>query len=401
MFFYIIPIICASVIVAISFGSRQILPLTIDGITTDRALDYITLSFAFAVGQVMWGFANYIGGMIADKYGDEKALFLGVILAASGCFLIPFCDTTIEIVITVGLLSAGGAGIAGLAVAMSAVNKKVPEKKAGLAFGVLNAGGSLGQTFLAPIGVIIIINFGWVFALNCLGILLLLTLPFTYFLRDQKVIKKLTIDDQKTDIYKMIKLAFKTPSYNYLALGFFTCGFHVAFISTHMPGIIAYCGLPTSLSGWSLAFIGFFNIIGSLFAGWYISSRSKKLFLSSIYLSRALIVIIFLISPKTEFTFLIFSALLGVTYLSTVPPTAALVTKMFGPSCMGTLFGIALFSHQIGAFFGAYLGGYFFTITGEYTFVWLIDIVLAIFAALIHLPIKEKLVITNTTNNLV
>ena len=133
MFLYILPIICASVIVAISFGSRQILPLTIDGITTDRALDYFTLSFAFAVGQIMWGFANYVGGMVADKFGDEKALFLGIILSAAGCFLIPYCDNTLEIVIAVGLLSAGGAGIAGLAVAMSAVNKKVPEKKAGLA----------------------------------------------------------------------------------------------------------------------------------------------------------------------------------------------------------------------------------------------------------------------------
>ena len=396
MFLYILPIICASVIVAISFGSRQILPLTIDGITTDRALDYFTLSFAFAVGQIMWGFANYVGGMVADKFGDEKALFLGIILSAAGCFLIPYCDNTLEIVIAVGLLSAGGAGIAGLAVAMSAVNKKVPEKKAGLAFGVLNAGGSLGQTFLAPLGVIIIINYGWIFALNSLAILLLLTLPFTYFLKSEKPKEQLVVDDNTVDILGMIKLAFQTPSYNYLALGFFTCGFHVAFISTHLPGVIAYCGLPNSLSGWSLAFIGLFNIFGSLFAGWYISSRSKKLFLSSIYFSRALIVILFLISPKTEFVFLIFSALLGVTYLSTVPPTAALVTKMFGPSCMGTLFGIALFSHQIGAFFGAYLGGYFFTITGEYTFVWLIDIILAIFAAIIHLPIKEKLVTART-----
>ena len=396
MILYIFPIVCASIIVAVSFGSRQILPLSIDGITTDTALDYITLSFAFAVGQVMWGFANYVGGMIADKFGDEKALFLGIVLSASGCFLIPYCNTTLEIVIAVGLLSAGGSGIAGLAVAMSAVNKKVPEKQAGLAFGILNAGGSVGQTLLAPLAVIIIINYGWIFALNCLAILLLLTLPFTYFLKHEKPKIKSVNSNDKVDIFGMIKLAFQTPSYNFLALGFFTCGFHVAFISTHMPGVIAYCGLPTSLTGWSLAFIGLFNILGSLFAGWYISSRSKKLFLSSIYFSRALIIILFLISPKTEFVFFIFSALLGVTYLSTVPPTAALVTKMFGPSCMGTLFGIALFSHQIGAFFGAYLGGYFFTITGEYTFVWLIDIILAIFAAIIHLPIKEKLVTART-----
>ena len=154
MILYIFPIVCASIIVAVSFGSRQILPLSIDGITTDRALDYITLSFAFAVGQVMWGFANYVGGMIADKFGDEKALFLGIVLSASGCFLIPYSNTTLEIVIAVGLLSAGGSGIAGLAVAMSAVNKKVPEKKAGLAFGILNAGGSVGQTLLAPLGAV-------------------------------------------------------------------------------------------------------------------------------------------------------------------------------------------------------------------------------------------------------
>ena len=392
MYLYILPIICASIIVAVSFGSRQILPLTIDGIISDSAFDYITLSFAFAVGQVMWGFTNYIGGMIADKFGDEKALFLGIIFAALGCFLIQYSNTTLEIVIAIGLLSAGGTGIAGLAVAMSAINKKVPENKAGLAFGVLNAGGSIGQTLLAPLGVIIIINYGWIFAINCLVVLLLLTLPCTYFLKSEKTKEQSVIDDNTVDIFGMIKLAFQTPSYNYLALGFFTCGFHVAFISTHLPGIIAYCGLPASLSGLSIAFIGLFNIFGSIFAGWYISSRSKKLFLTSIYFSRALIVVLFLISPKTEFVFLIFSAFLGVTYLSTVPPTAALVTKMFGPTCMGTLFGIALFSHQVGAFFGAYLGGYFFTITGEYTFVWLIDIFLAIFAAIIHLPIKEKLV---------
>ncbi len=194
----------------------------------------------------------------------------------------------------------------------------------------------------------------------------------------------------------MVRLALSTPSYNYLALGFFTCGFHVAFIAVHMPGVIAYCGLPSILSGWSLALIGLFNVLGSLFAGWYISKWSKKLFLSSVYFSRAIIVIVFLLAPKTEITFWIFSAALGATYLSTVPPTAALVAKMFGSSCMATLFGIALFSHQIGGFLGAYLGGYFFDITGEYTVVWFMDIALALFAAAIHLPIKEKLV-TQTT----
>ena len=397
MYLYLFPIISASVIVAASFGGRQILPLTIDGIINDStALDYLTLSFAFAVGQVMWGFANYIGGTIADKFGNEKALILGILLSALGCALIPYCDSSIEIILAVGLLSAGGAGIAGLAVAMSAVNKKVPAEKSGMAFGILNAGGSLGQTFLAPIGVILIANYGWVFALNALSMLLICTLPFAYLLKDHDSKTKFSGKNEVVNINQMIRIAFSTPSYNFLALGFFTCGFHVAFIAVHMPGVIAYCGLPATLSGWSLALIGLFNVIGSLVAGWCISRWSKKLFLSSIYFSRAIIVIVFLISPKSEVTILVFSAALGATYLSTVPPTAALVAGMFGPNCMATLFGIALFSHQIGGFLGAYLGGYFFDISGEYTLVWLIDIALALFAAIIHLPIKEKLV-TQTT----
>ena len=275
---------------------------------------------------------------------------------------------------------------------MSAVNKRVPSEKSGLAFGMLNAGGSVGQTFLAPLGVLVILNFGWDNALYCLSLLLICTLPFAYLLKDPNPSEKITQTNEGLGLGKTMWLAFCTPSYNYLALGFFTCGFHVAFIGTHMPGIIAACGLPPTLSGWSLALIGIFNILGSLFAGWYISTRSMKIFLSAVYFSRAIIVIIFLLSPKDTLSILLFSAALGATYLSTVPPTAALVNRMFGPKYMATLFGIALFSHQVGGFLGAYFGGYFFNITGEYTLVWFIDIGLALFAAAIHLPIKEKLV---------
>ena len=352
----------------------------------------MTLSLAFAIGQVVWGFANSIGGMIGDKFGNEKALIIGILLCALGCVLIPHCTSTFEIIMCIGVLSAGGAGIAGLAVAMSAVNKKVPSEKSGLAFGILNAGGSLGQTFLAPVGVLVILNFGWINALYSLSFLLICTLPFAFLLKEVKGLEKTTQPNDKLGLGKTMWLAFCTPSYNYLALGFFTCGFHVAFIGTHMPGIIAFCGLPPSLSGWSLALIGLFNVLGSLFAGWYITKRSMKMFLSAVYFSRAIIVILFLLSPKDTLSILLFSAAIGATYLSTVPPTAALVNKMFGPKYMATLFGIALFSHQIGGFLGAYLGGYFFDITGQYTTVWIIDIALALFAAIIHLPIKEKLV---------
>ena len=212
MYIYLFPIISASVIVAVSFGGRQILPLTIDDIITSTSLDYLTLSFAFAIGQVMWGFANYIGGIIADKFGNEKALILGILLSAFGCSVIPYCETPIEIILAVGLLSAGGSGIAGLAVAMSAVNKKVPPEKSGMAFGILNAGGSLGQTFLAPIGVILIVNYGWTIALNALTALLICTLPFAYMLKDSDPRVGPTGKNGTVNIRRMIKIAFATPS---------------------------------------------------------------------------------------------------------------------------------------------------------------------------------------------
>ena len=175
------------------------------------------------------------------------------------------------------------------------------------------------------------------------------------------------------------------------------CGFHVAFIATHMPGVIQVCGLPPTVSGWSLGLIGLFNIVGSIFAGWYISKRSMRIFLAYTYFARCIIVLLFLASPKDLISVILFSAALGLTYFSVIPATAGLVGKMFGPQFMATLFGFALFSHQIGGFLGAYLGGYFFSVTGDYTTVWLLDAALAVFAALIHLPIKEKLVYSEVT----
>lgn len=389
---YALPIICASIIISVAFGIRQTLPLTIDGIISETGLDYLTLSLAFAVGQIVYGFANSLGGMLADEYGDEKALILGILLSFIGCILIPFSSTNTAIIFAIGILSAGGSGIAGISVAMSAVNKRIPKEFSGLAFGVVNAGGSFGQFLLAPLGIWAIVNYGWVAAIYGGCILLLLSIPFAFFLRSG-VENKISKDRASNlSMKQMLSLAFKTPSYIFLALGFFVCGFHVAFIATHMPGVIAMCGLPPTVAGWALGIIGIFNIFGSLFAGWFIVRRSMKLLLSFLYLVRALIVVAFLLGPKDEISVLIFAAALGFTYLSTVPPTAALVNKMFGPKFMGTLFGIVLFSHQIGGFLGAYLGGYFFTITGDYTVVWYLDIALALFAAVIHLPIKEKTV---------
>ena len=216
-------------------------------------------------------------------------------------------------------------------------------------------------------------------------------LPFSFILRTRNS-EKVQTQETGLNLFDTLSIAFKTPSYIYLVSGFFVCGFHVWFIGTHMPGVIAVCGLPPTVSGWSLGLIGLFNIVGSIFAGWYISRYSMKFFLSYIYLGRCVIVLLFLMSPKDVVSVLIFSVALGFTYFSVIPATAGLIGKMFGAKFLATLFGFAIFSHQIGGFLGAYLGGYFYDLNGDYTVVWLLDAGLAVFAALIHLPIKERLV---------
>ena len=387
---YFFILFAAGVIQSVVFGGRQTIPLSIEGINLASTVNYLEISFAFAVGQLISGAVTPLGGVISDKYGSGKTLLLGIVISTLGCFLIPFSTTPLMLVISIGILSAGGSGIAGLPVIMSAVNKLVPPEKSGMAFGFVNAGGSVGQFLFAPLAGLMIINYGWQASIFAICALLLMVLPLVWILRHQPENKKKIQAGDNLTLSKALSLAFNTPSYILLISGFFVCGFHVAFIITHMPGVIVACGLSVNVTGWSLAVIGFFNILGSLYAGWHISKRSMKIFLSYIYGARAIIVILFLLSPKDVTSIMLFSAALGFTYLSTVPATAALVGKMFGPKYLATLFGITLFSHNIGAFFGAYFGGYFFQMTGEYTIVWLIDIGLAIFAALIHLPIKEK-----------
>lgn len=387
---YFFILFAAGAIQSVVFGGRQTIPLSIEGINLASTVNYLEISFAFAVGQLISGAVTPLGGAISDKFGSGKTLLLGIIITTIGCFLIPFSNTPLMLVISIGILSAGGSGIAGLPVIMSAVNKLVPPERSGMAFGFVNAGGSIGQFLFAPLAGLMIINYGWQASIFAICALLLAVLPLCWLLRYQPVKKKRLTASDNLSFSRTLSLALSTPSYILLITGFFVCGFHVAFIITHMPGVIIACGLNVNVTGWSLAIIGFFNILGSLFAGWYISKHSMKIFLSYIYGARAIIVTLFLLSPKDVTSIMIFSAALGFTYLSTVPATAALVGKMFGPKYLATLFGITLFSHNIGAFLGAYFGGYFFQLTGEYTLVWIIDIALAIFAAIIHLPIKEK-----------
>ena len=388
---FLLIVVAASCIVAAMFGSRNSLSLTIGGINQSETLDYLQISFAFALGQLIMGAISPFAGMIADKYGSGKTLISGILLALLGTILIPYSTTLFTLSISLGVISSIGLGIAGLPVVLASVNRLIPQEKVGMAFGFVNAGSSIGQLTLAPISGLIIVNFGWVYCIVFLAIILLSVLPLSFLLRTRIEGKPLH-NIAARSLLETLGIAFKTPSYIYLVSGFFVCGFHVAFIATHMPGVIEVCGLPPSVSGWSLGLIGLFNIVGSIFAGWYISKRSMRFFLAYTYFARCVIVLLFLVSPKDLLSVLLFSAALGLTYFSVIPATAGLIGKMFGPQFMATLFGFALFSHQIGGFLGAYLGGFFFNISGDYTTVWLLDAALAVFAALIHLPIKERLV---------
>ena len=393
---YLLIVIAASFIVAAGFGSRNTLPLTIEGINQSETLDYLQISFAFALGQLLMGAISPFGGMIADKFGTGKTLVVGILLILLGTFLIPYSTTAFTLSISLGVVASCGLGIAGLPVVLASVNKLLPQEKVGMAFGFVNAGSSLGQLILAPIAGFIIVNLGWVYCILFLALILLLVLPLPVLLRSRTEEKTLNNVADRT-LSDTLNIAFKTPSYIYLVAGFFVCGFHVAFIATHMPGVIQVCGFSPTVSGWSLGLIGLFNIVGSIFAGWYISKRSMRIFLAYTYFARCIIVLLFLVSPKDLLSVMLFSIALGLTYFSVIPATAGLVGKMFGPQFMATLFGFALFSHQIGGFLGAYLGGFFFSISGDYTTVWLLDAALAVFAALIHLPIKERLVYSEAT----
>ena len=388
---FLLIVVVASCIVAAMFGSRNSLSLTIGGIDQSETLDYLQISFAFALGQLIMGAISPFAGMIADKYGSGKTLVSGILLAMLGTILIPYSTTAFTLSISLGVIASTGLGIAGLPVVLASVNKLIPQEKVGMAFGYINAGSSLGQLILAPVAGFIIVNLGWVYCILFLSLILLLVLPLSFLLRsriDKKTLKSIN----SRSLSDTLNTAFKTPSYIYLVTGFFVCGFHVAFIATHMPGVIQVCGFSPTVSGWSLGLIGLFNIVGSIFAGWYISKRSMRIFLAYTYFARCIIVLLFLVSPKDLLSVMLFSIALGLTYFSVIPATAGLVGKMFGPQFMATLFGFALFSHQIGGFLGAYLGGFFFSISGDYTTVWLLDAALAVFAALIHLPIKERLV---------
>jgi predicted MFS family arabinose efflux permease len=373
---------------ALTMGTRQTMGLFLSPLNTSTGLGLASISLAFAFGQLWWGLTQPFAGAMADKVGAGRVLFVGALLVALGTFITPYMTTTWGLILAIGVLSAGGAGMAGPAVLMAATTRLIPPERRGLATGIVNAGGSFGQFVMAPIAAALMVGIGWANAMQVMGLLVLLCLPAAFLLKGNSL-QAAPAGQKVVGTREAIGTALRNRSYVLLGLGFFVCGFHVAFLATHLPGVIAACGLPTQWAGWSLAMIGLFNIIGSVAMGWAVGRWRMKSLLSLVYATRAIAVIIFLLAPKTGPVMLVFAAVMGLTFLSTVPPTAGLVAKFFGPVNMATLFGIVMLTHQIGGFLGAWLGGKVFEATGAYDWVWYIDIVLAVGAALIHLPIRE------------
>jgi len=383
--------ISAGLVFAIIFGIRQSQALFISPLNTKTGLGIAAISLAFACAQLMWGITQPIAGAIADKYGTGRVIATGAVLVTVGTVLTPYANTTWVLIILIGVIAAGGAGMAGLGVLMSAVGRALPPEKRGLANGFVNAGGSFGQFAVVPVAQLLTGGLGWVGAVISLGFLALAVLPLAWVLRGKPAAPAATTagDVQQKTMGQAVKDAWGDPSFVYLTAGFFVCGFHVAFIATHLPGVVAACQLPPEVGAWSLSLIGLFNIAGSFAAGWAIGRWRMKSVLSLLYAARAVAVLAFLVAPKTSTTFLIFAVVIGFTYLATVPPTVGLVAKLHGMRFMATLFGMVMLSHQIGGFLGAWLGGKLFESTGSYDWMWYLDIILALAAALIHLPIKE------------
>ncbi len=377
---------------ALTMGTRQTMGLFLGDLNSATGLGLASISLAFAFGQLWWGLTQPFAGALADRHGAMPVLLAGVTLVAIGTVITPYMGTTLGLVFAIGVLSAGGAGMAGPSVLMAATTRLVPAERRGLATGVVNAGGSFGQFVMAPLAGVLIGSLGWVSAMQALGLLVLLALPAAWVLRGGVAAPATAGAPAVVTLpaRQALKQAWALPSFRLLSAGFFVCGFHVAFLATHLPGVVASCGLNTQVAAWALAVLGLANIAGSLAMGWAVGRWRMKTLLSLVYAVRGVAVLLFLAAPKTPTVMLLFAAVMGVTFLSTVPPTAGLVAKFFGPGNMAMLFGVVMLSHQVGGFLGAWLGGVVYARTGSYDWVWYADVVLAFGAALIHLPIDEK-----------
>lgn len=376
----------AMVVLGLNMGVRQTFGLFLEPMTLDLGIGRGSFAFAIAIQNLLWGLLTPFFGIFADKYGTGRCLAFGGVLYVLGILLMALGGSEASLHVGAGVLVGIAVSACGFPLVLSAVARAYPPERRSMALGVAATGGSVGQFLLLPFTQVMIGSLGWSGALIVLAGCAALVIPLAMVLAG----KPAAATGSTQTLGAALVEARRHSGFLLLNGGFFVCGFHVAFIATHLPAYINTFKFDPLVGAAALSLIGFFNIIGGLLAGYLGGRYRKKYLLSGIYLARALTITVFLIAPKSEWSVWIFSASFGFLWLSTVPLTSGLVSDVFGARYLATLFGIVMFSHQIGAFFGAWFGGLSYDLTGSYDTVWIIAIALGLMAALLHWPIADQ-----------
>ena len=394
----LITLIAACLVVLISLGVRQTFGLFFMDFKNDLGISLTEAGLSIGIQMLMWGLTGPIFGAIADKYGGHKAISLAFVFFIAGIyFLYAGPNTGIFFQIDMGILVGIGLGGTAISIPMAIVGKHFPLSNRTIAMSLVTAIGSFGY-FLSPLLTTYSLNEnGWQITLIAFLVALFIGLIVSYFVRSPSLEQSIETPNSQSTL-DAIKEAFASKSYILLVSGFFVCGFHITLVGTHVPTYVIDRGLESWTAAAILSLIGLFNIFGSLLSGYLSTKISKKIILSFIYSLRGLSIILFIFLPASNINAFIFGASFGFLWLSTVPATSGIVAHMFGTKYLGLLYGIVFLSHQIGSFFGAYLGGLFHDLYGSYDYAWYLAIALSIFAAIIHLPIKEEAVLRLKTN---
>ena len=383
-------IICGCAIALLSFGPRSAVGFFVQPMSREFAWGRDVFGLAIAVQNLLWGLGQPIAGAIADRFGTLRVISVGALLYAAGLLMMRYAATPLSLDLGAGVLVGFGLSGCSFNLVLSAFAKLLPPERRGMALGAGTAAGSFGQFVFAPFGVALIDNFGWQTALTVFAALMLLIVPLSLAIATPAAEPANVATAPQQSFKTALAEAFGHRSYVLLVLGFFTCGFQLAFITVHLPPFLADRGISAQVGGWVIASIGLFNMIGSLSVGWMQNHVPKRYILSVIYFTRALATVAFISFPITPFSAIAFGAVSGLLWLSTVPPTSALVSLMFGTRWFATLYGFAFVSHQVGGFLGVWLGGIVFVKFGSYTPIWWLSILFGVLSALINLPIVEK-----------